>query len=411
MSSDPKGLILRDCNVLDTDFNGRFVIQKDAEIAIKKGVIEAVGPRGSLVGASMDYEVLSCDSAWVTPGLIDCHTHLVYGGNRIDEYQARLGGGSYLSMNEAGGGIYQTVESTRAASHGELLKLAKIRLRQMARNGTTSLEIKSGYGLDLASEAKMLRVARELDGFLGISVKTTFLGAHVVPKEFLNRGDEYVDYLVEEVLPELNSLGLIDAVDGFCETIAFSPEQLKTLYGRAQSLGIAIKGHVEQLSNSSGASVLASFDALSADHLEYVDEKGIQDLAKRGVVAVLLPGAYYFLSEKTRPPVEVMRMHSLEMAIATDANPGTSPLYSLLLAMNMATVLFGLSPQEALRGTTANAAKALGYRDRGRIEAGLRADLCVWQIDHPAELSYYLGLSPLIYRITDGVVRDAQADE
>ena len=410
MSSDRKGLILKDCNVLDTDANCRFIIQRDAEIAIRGGLLEAVGPRGSWTGASGDYEVLSCESAWITPGLIDCHTHLIYGGNRIDEYQARLGGGNYLSMNEVGGGINQTVESTRATSYEELLKLAKFRLLQMAKNGTTSVEIKSGYGLDLASEAKMLKVARELNGFLGISVKATFLGAHVVPGEFLNRGDAYLDYLVEEVLPELDNLGLVDAVDGFCETIAFSPGQLKALYGRAKSLGIAVKGHVDQLSNSSGASLLASFDALSADHLEYVDEKGIQDLAKRGVVAVLLPGAYYFLTEKTRPPVELMRKHSLEMAVATDANPGTSPLYSLLLAMNMATVLFGLSPQEALRGTTANAAKALGYRDRGRIETGLRADLCVWNIDHPAELSYYLGLSPLAYRITDGVVRDAQTD-
>lgn len=411
MPSDSKGLILRNCNVIDTDSDGQFVIQKDAEIVIRDGLIEAVGPRGNFPIPSAEYEEISCDSAWVTAGLIDCHTHLIYGGNRVDDYQARLGGGNYLAINHSGGGINSTVESTRATSHEDLLKLAKFRLSQMARSGTTSVEIKSGYGLDLESEIKMLRVARELDGFLGISVKATFLGLHVVPKEFVNRGDDYVDYIVNVVLPEVVNLGLLDAVDGFCESIAFSPGQLAILYERARSLGVAIKGHVEQLSNSSGGSLLAGFDALSADHLEYIDEKGVEDLARKGVVGVLLPGAYYFLSEKTRPPIELMRKHSLAMAVATDANPGTSPLYSLLLAMNMATLLFGLTPQEALRATTSNAARALGYRDRGRIEAGLRADLCVWGIDHPAELSYYLGLSPLIYRITDGVVRDARTSE
>ncbi|MCA3445957.1 MAG: imidazolonepropionase [Rhodobacter sp.] len=338
----------------------------------------------------------------VTPALIDCHTHLVFAGDRAQEFEMRLNGASYAEVARAGGGILSTVRATRAAQDEELFTQALPRLDAMLAEGGGTVEIKSGYGLDLETELRLLRVARRLGRARDVTVRTTFLGAHAIPPDYAGRAD---DYLTEAALPALRAAhaeGLVDAVDAFCEGIAFSPAQVARVFAAAQSLGLPVKLHAEQLSNLGGAALAARHGALSADHLEYLDEDGVRAMAAAGTVAVILPGAFYTLRETQSPPIALLRHHGVPMAVATDCNPGSSPMTSLPLAMNMACTLFRMTPQEALLGTTAHAARALGLTDRGRIAAGQRADLAVWDAAHPAELSYRIGATRLHSRITGG---------
>lgn len=394
--------ILRNCNLVDTSASGHFEVTQDAALILTNGEIawrgaNALAPRN----ASSSAREVDCESRWVTAGLIDCHTHLVYGGNRVQDFLLRMEGQSYQDIALGGGGILSTVAATRSATEDELYDSARRRLRQMAGWGATTVEVKSGYGLNLANEAKLLTVAKRLQGQFGVDIKATYLGAHCLPPEFQNNREGYISSLLDD-LGTLVSQHLVDAVDGFCETVAFSQDELAPLYESANLMGLPIKGHVGQLTNSHGVELLARMGALSADHLEHVSGWEIAAMKKAGTVAVLLPGAHYFLKETLPPPVKDLREAGVEIAIATDHNPGTSPLISLPLAMNMAVVLFGLSPAEALRSTTVNAAKALGLTDRGTLAVDTRADLCIWEIDHPAELSYHLGYNPLWKRLVKG---------
>ncbi len=341
--------------------------------------------------------------AVVTPGLIDCHSHLIYGGQRAHEFEQRLQGVSYAEIARAGGGIRASVSATRAASEHQLYVQAAHRLLNLLKEGVTTIEVKSGYGLTQASEAKMLRAARRLRG-LGVDVRTSYLGAHALPPEFEGRQDDYVTALIAWMAP-LQREGLIDAVDAFCEGIGFTSAQTRRVFEAAHALGLPVKLHAEQLSDQGGAALAAEFKALSCDHLEYLSEAGVQALAASGTVATLLPGAYYFLRETKLPPVQALREAGVPIAIATDHNPGTSPTLSLLLMLSMACTLFRLTPEEALRGVTVNAALALGLRDRGQLAAGQRADFCCWEIEHPNELSYYFGRNPLKRVVRGGVER------
>ncbi len=338
-----------------------------------------------------DDTVIDAGGRLLTPGLIDCHTHLVFAGNRMAEFEQRLEGASYEAIARAGGGIIASIRATRAASEDALLQQSLPRARALLADGVTTIEIKSGYGLDPANEIKMLRVARRIGSELGISVRTTFLGAHALPPEFADRPDAYLDIVCNEMLPAIASEGLADAVDGFCENIAFNRTQMRRVFEAARSHGLPVKLHAEQLSNQGGASLVAEFGGLSADHLEYADESAIRAMAAAGTVAVLLPGAFYALRETQLPPVRTMRTHGVPMAVASDLNPGTSPLLSLRLAMSMACTLFRLTPSEALRGATVNAARALGLDDRGALAVGQRADLVLWDAHEPAELAYWIG--------------------
>jgi imidazolonepropionase len=342
--------------------------------------------------------------ALVTPGLIDCHTHLVYGGQRATEFEMRLEGASYEAIARAGGGIRSTVAATRAASDADLLASASRRARTLLGEGVTTLEIKSGYGLSLEHEARCLRVARQLGQTLPVQVRTTFLGAHAVPAEFDGRADDYID-AVCEWLPELHAQGLVDAVDAFCENIGFTSTQTRRVFEAARSLSLPVKLHAEQLSDQGGAALATQFDALSCDHLEHLSASGIQAMASSGTVAVMLPGAYYFLRDTHLPPVAALRAAGVPMAIASDHNPGTAPGLSLLLMMNMACTLFRMTPQEALAGVTIHAARALGLKDRGALAAGLRADFCVWDLEHPNELAYWFGHNPCRRVIVGGLER------
>jgi len=376
---------------------------RDAAIAVKDGRIAWVGPRSEWSGtASREHDA---GGAWITPGLVDCHTHLVYAGNRADEFEQRLKGATYEDIARAGGGIQSTVRATRAVAEAELAALAARRLRQWIDEGVAVLEIKSGYGLDTATEGKMLRVARQLSGL--IRVKTTFLGAHALPQEFNGRPDDYIALVCDEMLPAVAPL--CDAVDAFCENIAFSVKQTARVFTAARNLGLPVKLHADQLSDTGGAQLAAQFGALSADHLEYTNEAGIEALASRGTVAVLLPGAFYFLREKQLPPLGALRRHRVPIAIATDHNPGSSPLTSPLLAMNMACTLFRLTPEESLAGLTRNGAAALGIQStHGTLEVGKCADFALWQIESPAELAYVAGSNPSTGVVRDGVpVRSA----
>jgi imidazolonepropionase len=347
---------------------------------------------------------VQCRGLWITPGLIDCHTHLVYGGDRSNEFEMRLNGADYKDIARAGGGILSTVRATRAATEDDLYRSAHLRLDRMREEGVTTVEIKSGYGLDVDSELKMLRVARRLGETAPVDVCTTFLGAHTVPPEFTSRAD-YVSHVVETMLPAVAREGLADAVDVFCESIAFSLDDTRRIFEAARALGLSLKLHAEQLSDSSGAALAAGFKALSADHLEFVSEDSARKLAEAGTVAVMLPGAYYFLREKQRPPVDMFRKHGVPLALATDCNPGTSPMQSILLAMNMACVLFHMSPEEALAGTTRNAARALGLaNEKGVIAPGKTADLAFWDISSPLALSYAMGAKPCVGVVKDGVL-------
>ncbi|MEM7214396.1 MAG: imidazolonepropionase [Pseudomonadota bacterium] len=338
----------------------------------------------------------------VTPSLIDCHTHLVFGGNRAREFEMRLEGASYEEISRAGGGIVSTVSATRAASEEELLDDALRRVDALIAEGVTTLEVKSGYGLDVETEIKMLRVARSISRHREIEVVTSFLGAHAIPHSHKDRRQEYLNEVCIPALEAAHSEGLVDAVDGFCEGIAFSTDEIRIVFEKAQVLGLPVKLHAEQLSNLGGAKLASEYNALSADHLEYLDAEGVVAMSNADMVAVILPGAFYTLRETRMPPIELFRKHSVPMAIASDCNPGSSPLASLLLAMNMGCTLFRMTPVEALVGATRNAAQALGFSDRGTIEAGMRADLCIWDVADPAELSYRIGFNPLYKRVFGG---------
>ncbi len=366
---------------------------EDAALGWKDGRITYAGPLAGLPAPARETarHVESLDGAWITPGLIDCHTHLVFGGDRAHEFEQRLEGVSYETIARAGGGIASTVRATRALDDEALLAASLPRARALLRDGVTTLEIKSGYGLDLDSELRMLRVARALGERLGIAVRTSFLGAHALPPEYAGRQDDYVEHLCTTMLPAVAASGLADAVDAFCEKIAFSPEQTHRVFATARALGLPVKLHADQLSDLGGAALCASFGGLSADHIEHTGEEGVAAMAAAGTVAVLLPGAFYALRDTTLPPIAALRAHGVPMAVASDLNPGTSPLLSLRLAMNMACILFRLTPEEALRGATAHAARALGLADRGRLEPGLRADFVVWDIERPADLCYWIG--------------------
>ena len=362
-------------------------------IALHHGRIAWLGRMDALpdAPAALAVAVESLDGALVTPGLIDCHTHLVFGGDRAHEFDLRLNGASYEEIARAGGGIVASVNATRAASEEQLFAQSLPRAQALRADGVTTLEIKSGYGLDLDSERRMLRVARRIGRELGISVRTSFLGLHALPPEYRDRRDAYVSLVCDTLLPALAAEGLVDAVDAFCEGIGFSREETRRVFERAKLLGLPVKLHAEQLSDLGGAALVAEYGGLSADHLEHLGEAGIRAMAAAGTVAVLLPGAFYALRETKRPPIDLLRQHGVPMAIATDCNPGTSPLLSLRLAAGMACTLFRLTPEEALRGVTVNAARALGLHDRGTLAPGQRADLVIWNVKQPAALCYWIG--------------------
>lgn len=378
---------------------------RDGAIAVRDGRIAWLGPMEQLPADGQAARVHDGAGCWLTPGLIDCHTHIVHAGNRSDEFEARLNGATYEDIARAGGGIMSTVRATRAASEDELLQASLPRVRSLLAEGVTTLEIKSGYGLTQVSEAAMLRVARRIGRELPVDVATTFLGAHAVPPEFAGRADDYVDAVCAMMAP-LADEGLIDAVDAFCERIGFTPAQTERVFAAAKALGLPVKLHAEQLSDQAGAALVARYRGLSADHLEHLSASGIAAMAAAGTVAVLLPGAYYFLRDTTPPPVAELRAAGVAMAVATDCNPGTSPMTSLLLAMNMVCTLWRLTPLEALAGCTRHAASALGRADRiGTLEVGKQADFALWRIARPADLSYAIGHNPCCGVVQRGVLR------
>ena len=378
------------CHVA-TMAQGKYSIIEDAALVTAGSLIEWIGPRSEVPTA--DYaQVHDLQGAWVTPGLIDCHTHAVFGGNRSGEFEQRLEGVSYADIAAKGGGIASTVRATRAATEDELFASAHKRLRSLLRDGVTTVEIKSGYGLDLANERKMLRVARRLGEALPVSVRATCLAAHALPPEYKDRADDYIEHICNEMLPALAAQGLVDAVDAFCEYLAFSTEQVERVFKVARQLGLPVKLHAEQLSSLHGSSLAARYHALSADHLEFMTEEDAIAMAAAGTVAVLLPGAFYFLRETQLPPMDALRRHGVKIAIASDLNPGTSPALSVRLMLNMACTLFRMTPEEALAGVTQHAATALGMGDtHGSLEVGKVADFVAWQIDRPADLAYWLG--------------------
>lgn len=391
---------------MQADATQPYGLIKDAVLVVDGTMLRWVGPRSELPPevAQQCCEQHDCGGALVTPGLIDCHTHLVYGGDRAHEFELRLNGATYEEIARSGGGIASTVQATRSATLEALTAQSSVRLTQLLSEGVTTLEVKSGYGLALAPERKMLQVARALGHDKAVDVRTTFLGAHALPPEFAGRADDYVDEVLR-MLPVLHAEGLVDAVDGFCERIAFSPAQMARVFEAARTLGLPVKLHAEQLSDSGGAALAASYQALSCDHLEWLSDAGADAMAVAGTVAVLLPGAFYFLRDTKVPPVGLLRRKGVPMAIATDCNPGSSPCTSLLLMLNMACTLFRLTPEEALAGVTRHAASALGLADRGVLVAGKRADFVLWNVKHPAELSYGLGANPCIKKIYLGALR------
>ncbi|MBF8673604.1 imidazolonepropionase [Pseudomonas fulva] len=378
------------CHVA-TMAEGRYSIIEDAAIVTGGGRILWIGPRADWEVEGTE-QTVDLGGTWVTPGLIDCHTHAVFGGNRSGEFEQRLQGVSYAEIAAQGGGIASTVRGTRAASEDMLFASAGQRVRALMRDGVTTLEIKSGYGLDLANERKMLRVARRLGDELGITVRATCLAAHALPPEYAGRSDDYIAHICEDMLPALAAEGLVDAVDAFCEHLAFSPVQVERVFIKAQQLGLPVKLHAEQLSSLHGSSLAARYQALSADHLEFMTEEDAVAMAAAGTVAVLLPGAFYFLRETQLPPMDALRRHGVKIALASDLNPGTSPGLSLRLMLNMGCTLFRMTPEEALAGVTTHAAHALGMgSSHGTLEAGKAADFVAWQIERPADLAYWLG--------------------
>lgn len=377
-------------------------VVEDGVIAAQGGRIVYAGP-GAEAPSFDARDVTDCDGRWITPGLIDCHTHLVHAGNRAHEFELRLAGASYEEIARAGGGIASTVKQTREASEAALVEASLPRLDALLSEGVTTIEIKSGYGLTLADEVKMLKAAKALGNVRPVRVTTTFLGAHAVPPEFADDPDGYVELICAEMIPAVAAQGLADAVDAFCEGIGFTPGQVARVFEAAKAHGLAIKLHAEQLSNLHGAELAANMGALSADHLEYLDAAGIAALAWQGTVATLLPGAFYFVRETKLPPIEGLRAAGVPMALATDCNPGTSPLTSLLLTMNMAATLFRLTVDECLAGVTCHAARALGLGDEiGSLEAGKSCDLAIWEIERPADLVYRIGFNPLHTRVWRG---------
>lgn len=375
---------------------------ENGAIGVENGMIAYVGASDQIPARFATLPRHDFGNRLVTPALIDCHTHLIHGGNRAHEFEMRLKGATYEEVARAGGGILSTVRATRAATVDELVESALPRLDGLIAEGVSMVEIKSGYGLTIDSECTMLRAARRLSSLRPIDIRASYLAAHAVPPEYAGRADAYIDEVCIPGLRVAHAEGLVDAVDGFCEGIAFSTTQMARLFSEAKRLGLPVKLHAEQLSNRGGAKLAASFGALSCEHLEYVDDEGIAAMAAAGCVAVLLPGAFYTLREKQTPPVDGFRQAGVPIAVSTDLNPGSSPLGSLLLAMNMACTLFRMTPEEALAGTTRHAARALGCDDRGRIAAGLKADLAVWNCAEPAELSYRFGVNPLHARIIGG---------
>ncbi|KJK24141.1 imidazolonepropionase [Burkholderiaceae bacterium 16] len=396
------------CHLLPDGDPGKAI--RDAALVVQQGRIAWLGPLAELPRDYVALPRLDAGNAWITPGLVDCHTHLVYGGQRADEFAMRLAGAGYEEIARAGGGIVSTVRATRAADEDTLFALAAARLAPLLAEGVTTLEIKSGYGLDLASERKQLRVARRLGEAFGVTVHTTFLGAHALPPEYAGRADDYIALVCDTMMPALAEEGLVDAVDAFCESVGFSLAQTERVFQAAERLGLRVKLHAEQLSNLGGSALAARHHALSADHLEHLDEAGVMAMAESGTVAVLLPGAYYFLRDTTLPPIGLLRRHGVPMAISTDHNPGTSPVTSLLLMMNMACTLFRLTVPEVLAGVTTHAARALGAADRhGLLAAGRAADFVLWQVDSPAELAYWFGRNPAAAVVRQGKVYPAAA--
>jgi imidazolonepropionase len=386
----------------DTDKQDLGIVE-DGCVACRDGVIVWAGRADEMPHALGATETIDCGGRWITPGLVDCHTHLVYAGNRAREFELRLAGATYAEIAQGGGGILSTVKATRAASESDLVESALPRLDALIAEGVTTMEIKSGYGLDVATERKMLRAARNLATRRLVDIRTTFLGAHALPPEAQCDKDAYIAEICENMLPAIASEGLADAVDAFCEGIAFSIEQTGRVFDAAGQLGLPVKLHADQLSNLGGAALAARHGALSADHLEYTDAAGAQAMAGAGTVAVLLPGAYYFLRETTTPPVRLFRKAGVPMAIATDSNPGSSPLTSLLLTMNMAATLFRMTVPECLAGVTREAARALGLSAQiGTLEAGKFCDLAIWDVSHPSELVYRIGFNPLHARVWRG---------
>ena len=375
---------------------------ENAAIAFQDGKIVWTGHHDAIPHDLGGLDRTALGGRLVTPGLIDCHTHIIHGGNRAREFEMRLNGASYEEVARAGGGILSTVLATRGASEADLVQAALPRVDALLAEGVTLIEVKSGYGLDRETELRMLRAARALAQLRPIRIVTSFLGAHAVPPEYKNRSDAYIDEVCIPSMRAAQAEGLVDAVDGFCETIAFTPAQIARVFDAARALGLPIKLHAEQLSNLGGAALAARYGALSADHIEYLDASGVQAMGQAGTVAVLLPGAFYTLHETQAPPVDLLRAHDVPIALASDCNPGSSPMTSLLLAMNMGCTLFRLTPQEALAGVTRNAARALGVTDCGQIAKGMRADLAVWNVSHPAELAYRIGFNPLSSRIFAG---------
>lgn len=376
-----------------------YGLVENGAVVVENGVIQWAGPQAEIPGGYEDADRMSLGGRLVTPALIDCHTHIVWGGNRAREFEMRLQGASYEEVARAGGGIVSTVKATRDASFEVLLAEALPRVDALIAEGVAVIEVKSGYGLDVQTELRMLRVARQIGHVRPVRIVTSFLGAHATPPEYLGRDDTYIDAVVIPTLRAAHAEGLVDAVDGFCEGIAFQPDQIARVFDTAAELGLPVKLHAEQLSNLGGATMAASYGALSADHIEYLDSDGVKAMAASGTVAVLLPGAFYTLRETQAPPLDLLRQHNVPMALATDANPGSSPLTSLLLAMNMGCTLFRMTPEEALAGVTRNAAQALGLKDCGVIAPGKRADLAVWDVNHPSELAYRMGFNPLYKRI------------
>lgn len=375
---------------------------ENGALALSNGQIVWLGAHKDLPNSYSSYRIEDMTGRLITPALIDCHTHIVHTGERAREFEMRLIGMSYEDISRAGGGIISTVKATREASEESLLASALLRVDSLIAEGVTTLEIKSGYGLDIESELKMLRVAKNIEKNRPIRVRTTYLAAHALPAEYENRSDAYIDEVCIPGLHAAHKAGLVDAVDGFCENIGFTPAQIKRVFKAAKALGVPVKLHAEQLSNLGGTKLASQYNALSADHLEYLDDNGVDAMAKSGTIAVMLPGAFYALGETRKPPIEAFRKAGVPMAVATDCNPGSSPLTSLLMAMNMACTLFQLTPEEALAGTTRNAAKALGLSDCGQLRPGFRADLAIWDVKHPAELSYHMGFNPLHKRIFGG---------
>lgn len=401
----PWDIVYRNARLATMRLNGQpYGAIEDGAIALKDGRIAWVGPQAELPASPPEapvwHKTVDVEGRWITPGLIDCHTHIVHAGDRAREFEMRLQGATYEEIARAGGGIRSTVTATRAASEGELVAQSLPRLDALIAEGVTTVEIKSGYGLEQESELRMLRAARKLGELREVTVKTTFLAAHALPPEFEGRADDYIDVVCLEMLPAAHGEGLVDAVDVFCERIGFTLEQSERVMIAAQALDLPVKIHAEQLSDMKGSVMAAEYSALSADHLEYIGQDGIDALARSGTVAVLLPGAFYFLREKTLPPVDALRKAGVPIALATDCNPGSSPATSLLLMLNMAATLFRMTPEECLAGVTRHAAKALGLGDTdGTLAIGNRADLAIWDIGHPAELSYRIGFNPLWQRV------------